>query len=119
MSGSGLDNGYALLTQRSLRLYSLFSLDRVSEKHSQFVKKHTATELSVAHYTGRIIYDTRAFTDINRDFVPPEMIETFRSSLDESIMLMFTNQLTKAGNLTMPFETVQHKDETERKSYVS
>lgn len=93
--------------------------DRVSEKHSQFVKKHTATELSVAHYTGRIIYDTRAFTDINRDFVPPEMIETFRSSLDESIMLMFTNQLTKAGNLTMPFETVQHKDETERKSYVS
>ncbi|ALC38813.1 ninaC [Drosophila busckii] len=92
-------------------------MDRVSEKHSQFVKKHTATELSVAHYTGRIIYDTRAFTDINRDFVPPEMIETFRSSLDESIMLMFTNQLTKAGNLTMPFEAVQHKDETERRSY--
>ncbi|KAI8041867.1 hypothetical protein M5D96_003162 [Drosophila gunungcola] len=79
-------------------------MDRVSEKHSQFVKKHTATEISVAHYTGRIIYDTRAFTDINRDFVPPEMIETFRSSLDESIMAMFTNQLTKAGNLTMPFE---------------
>lgn len=95
------------------------STDRVSEKHSQFVKKHTATEISVAHYTGRIIYDTRAFTDINRDFVPPEMIETFRSSLDESIMLMFTNQLTKAGNLTMPFEAVQHKDESERKSYVS
>ncbi|KAH8248818.1 hypothetical protein KR032_003465 [Drosophila birchii] len=92
-------------------------MDRVSEKHSQFVKKHTATEISVAHYTGRIIYDTRAFTDINRDFVPPEMIETFRSSLDESIMLMFTNQLTKAGNLTMPFEAVQHKDETERRSY--
>ncbi|XP_037708144.1 neither inactivation nor afterpotential protein C [Drosophila subpulchrella] len=92
-------------------------MDRVAEKHSQFVKKHTATEISVAHYTGRIIYDTRAFTDINRDFVPPEMIETFRSSLDESIMLMFTNQLTKAGNLTMPFEAIQHKDETERKSY--
>ncbi|EDW28520.1 GL18904 [Drosophila persimilis] len=92
-------------------------MDRVSEKHSQFVKKHTATEISVAHYTGRIIYDTRSFTDINRDFVPPEMIETFRSSLDESIMLMFTNQLTKAGNLTMPFEAVQHKDETERRSY--
>ncbi|XP_017859556.1 PREDICTED: neither inactivation nor afterpotential protein C [Drosophila arizonae] len=92
-------------------------MDRVSEKHSQFVKKHTATELSVAHYTGRIIYDTRAFTDINRDFVPPEMIETFRSSLDESVMLMFTNQLTKAGNLTMPFEAIQHKDESERRSY--
>ncbi|XP_049305729.1 neither inactivation nor afterpotential protein C isoform X3 [Bactrocera dorsalis] len=93
-------------------------MDRVVEKHSQFVKKHTATEISVAHYTGRIIYDTRAFTDINRDFVPPEMIESFRSSMDENIMLMFTNQLTKAGNLTMPFESVQHKPEdSQRKSY--
>ncbi|XP_067622468.1 neither inactivation nor afterpotential protein C isoform X2 [Eurosta solidaginis] len=93
-------------------------MDRVVEKHSQFVKKHTATEISVAHYTGRIIYDTRAFTDINRDFVPPEMIETFRSSMDENIMMMFTNQLTKAGNLTMPFESVQHKPEdSQRKSY--
>ncbi|XP_053960688.1 neither inactivation nor afterpotential protein C isoform X1 [Anastrepha ludens] len=93
-------------------------MDRVVEKHSQFVKKHTATEISVAHYTGRIIYDTRAFTDINRDFVPPEMIESFRSSMDENIMMMFTNQLTKAGNLTMPFESVQHKPEdSQRKSY--
>lgn len=88
--------------------------DRVVEKHSQFIKKHTATEISVAHYTGRIIYDTRAFTDINRDFVPPEMIEAFRSSCDENIMIMFTNQLTKAGNLTMNFE-VQHKSEDNKK----
>ncbi|KAL9925896.1 STKc_myosinIII_N_like and MYSc_Myo21 domain-containing protein ninaC [Glossina fuscipes fuscipes] len=93
-------------------------IDRVSEKHSQFVKKHTATEISVAHYTGRIIYDTRAFVDINRDFVPPEMIEAFRSSCDENFMVMFTNQLTKAGNLTMNFESVQHKaDDTQRRSY--
>lgn len=72
----------------------------------------------MAHYTGRIIYDTRAFTDINRDFVPPEMIETFRSSCDENIMIMFTNQLTKAGNLTMNFE-VQHKDADKKQVYVS
>ncbi|KAM7350914.1 STKc_myosinIII_N_like and MYSc_Myo21 domain-containing protein ninaC isoform 1-T2 [Cochliomyia hominivorax] len=89
-------------------------MDRVVEKHSQFIKKHTSTEISVAHYTGRIIYDTRAFTDINRDFVPPEMIEAFRSSCDENIMIMFTNQLTKAGNLTMNFE-VQHKAEDNKK----
>lgn len=90
------------------------------EKKSQFVKKHTATEITVAHYTGRIVYDTRAFTDINRDFVPPEMIEAFRSSCDENIMLMFTNQLTKAGNLTMNFEMVQHKEnDTQRRAYVS
>lgn len=73
----------------------------------------------MAHYTGRIIYDTRAFVDINRDFVPPEMIEAFRSSCDENFMVMFTNQLTKAGNLTMNFESVQHKaDDTQRRSYV-
>ncbi|XP_037816478.1 neither inactivation nor afterpotential protein C [Lucilia sericata] len=93
-------------------------MDRVVEKHSQFIKKHTATEVSVAHYTGRIIYDTRAFTDINRDFVPPEMIEAFRSSCDENIMIMFTNQLTKAGNLTMNFE-VQHKaDDNKKPAYI-
>lgn len=89
------------------------------DKHSQFIKKHTATEISVAHYTGRIVYDTRAFTDINRDFVPPEMIEAFRSSMDENIMVMFTNQLTKAGNLTMNFENVQHGEDSQRRSYVS
>lgn len=51
--------------------------------------------------------------------MPPEMIESFRSSMDENIMMMFTNQLTKAGNLTMPFESVQHKPEdSQRKSYV-
>lgn len=72
----------------------------------------------MAHYTGRIIYDTRAFTDINRDFVPPEMIETFRSSCDENIMIMFTNQLTKAGNLTMNFE-VQRKSEDKKPAYVN
>ncbi|XP_059220276.1 neither inactivation nor afterpotential protein C isoform X2 [Stomoxys calcitrans] len=93
-------------------------MDRVGEKYSQFVKKHTATEIAVAHYTGRIVYDTRAFTDINRDFVPPEMIETFRSSMDENVMIMFTNQLTKAGNLTMNFESVQHKDDdSQRRAY--
>uniref|UniRef100_T1PFP8 Myosin head n=1 Tax=Musca domestica TaxID=7370 RepID=T1PFP8_MUSDO len=92
-------------------------MDRVLEKSSQFVKKHTATEISVAHYTGRIVYDTRAFTDINRDFVPPEMIEAFRSSMDENVMVMFTNQLTKAGNLTMNFESVQHADDSQRRSY--
>lgn len=72
----------------------------------------------MAHYTGRIVYDTRAFTDINRDFVPPEMIEAFRSSMDENVMVMFTNQLTKAGNLTMNFESVQHADDSQRRSYV-
>lgn len=47
------------------------------------------------------------------------MIESLRTSLDETIVLMFTNQLTKAGNLTMAFENVEHKSDAKRRTYVS
>ncbi|XP_055920524.1 neither inactivation nor afterpotential protein C isoform X1 [Eupeodes corollae] len=94
-------------------------MDRVAEKKSQFVKKHSNTEVAVSHYTGRLLYDTRAFVDINRDFVPPEMIEALRSSLDENTVMMFTNMLTKAGNLTMPFENKEHKQaDGKRRAYI-
>lgn len=79
---------------------------------------HSNTEISVAHFTGKIIYDVRNFKDTNRDFVPPEMIESLRTSLDETIVLMFTNQLTKSGNLTMAFENVEHKSDAKRRTYV-
>lgn len=49
------------------------------------------------------------------------MIESLRTSLDETIVLMFTNQLSKCGNLTLAFDNVKHKDEEQgkRKTYVS
>ncbi|KAE8742085.1 hypothetical protein FOCC_FOCC012359, partial [Frankliniella occidentalis] len=56
----------------------------------------------VAHYTGKVTYDVRAMAAKNRDFLPPEMIETMRLSNDANIKLMFTNQLSKSGNLTAP-----------------
>lgn len=67
----------------------------------QRVSKH---EFSVAHYTGKVTYDARDMVDKNRDFVPPEMLETLRSSGNGVVKLFFTNQLTKTGNLTVAFE---------------
>lgn len=75
--------------------------DTVSRKCSQYIRQHGVSEVSVAHYTGRVTYDTTSFPEVNRDFVPPEIIETLRSSQDPHIKLMFTNQLTKCGNLTL------------------
>lgn len=95
-----------------------FSTDQVNERKSQFIKTHSNTEINVSHFTGKIVYDVRNFKDANRDFVPPEMIESLRTSLDETIVLMFTNQLTKAGNLTMAFENVEHKSDAKRRTYV-
>lgn len=60
------------------------------------------TSLVVAHYTGKVTYDVRAMPAKNRDFLPPEMIETLRQSSDNGVKLMFTNQLSKSGNLTAP-----------------
>ncbi|KAK3908653.1 Neither inactivation nor afterpotential protein C [Frankliniella fusca] len=60
------------------------------------------TTFVVAHYTGKVTYDVRAMAAKNRDFLPPEMTETLRQSNDANIKLMFTNQLSKSGNLTAP-----------------
>lgn len=60
------------------------------------------TNFVVAHYTGKVTYDVRAMAAKNRDFLPPEMIETLRQSADANVKLMFTNQLSKSGNLTAP-----------------
>ncbi|XP_055376536.1 neither inactivation nor afterpotential protein C [Condylostylus longicornis] len=91
--------------------------DAVIEKRSAYIKMQSNNEIAVAHYTGKVVYDLRVIPDQNRDFVPPEMIESLRTSLDETIKLLFTNQLTKTGNLTMDFETEQ-KQEGKQRTYV-
>lgn len=61
----------------------------------------TAKDFCVAHYTGKVMYDTYRIAEKNRDFLPPEMIETMRLSSDNILRQLFTNQLTKSGNLTL------------------
>ncbi|XP_049948905.1 neither inactivation nor afterpotential protein C isoform X1 [Schistocerca serialis cubense] len=57
-------------------------------------------EFSVAHYTGKVTYNATDMAEKNRDFLPPEMIETLRQSTDPVIRQLFTNQLSRPGNLT-------------------
>lgn len=58
-------------------------------------------EFSVAHYTGKVAYDASDMPDKNRDFLPPEMIETMRQSSHEIVKQLFSGLLTKTGNLTI------------------
>nr|CAD7585776.1 unnamed protein product [Timema genevievae] len=64
-------------------------------------------EFTVAHYTGKVTYDTTEMADKNRDFLPPEMIETLRLSSDRVVQKLFTNRLSKTGNLTR-YNTESH-----------
>lgn len=64
-------------------------------------------EFTVAHYTGKISYDLKDIPNKNRDFLPPEMIETMRLSDDGIVKQLFTNQLSKSGNLTVPSDQSQ------------
>ncbi|CAG9567458.1 unnamed protein product [Danaus chrysippus] len=65
-----------------------------------FVKLNGNHEFSIAHYTGKVNYDAREMADKNKDFLPPEMIETMRASTNLTLQQLFKNKLTKAGNLT-------------------
>lgn len=58
-------------------------------------------DFCVAHYTGKVTYETRNIPRKNRDFLPPEMIETLRTSHNGIVKQLFTNQLTRSGNLTL------------------
>ncbi|XP_031771312.1 neither inactivation nor afterpotential protein C [Apis florea] len=66
-----------------------------------YVKVVSSHEFTVAHYTGKLVYDASEIAEKNRDFLPPEMIETLRQSAIGAVKEMFTNKLTKSGNLTI------------------
>lgn len=81
-----------------------FITSSINSRGSQFIKRVTPHEFTVAHYTGRVTYDARDFPAKNRDFLPPEVVDTLRSSVDMVVKTLFTNSLTKSGNLTMAFD---------------
>ncbi|XP_076635717.1 STKc_myosinIII_N_like and MYSc_Myo21 domain-containing protein ninaC isoform X3 [Colletes latitarsis] len=78
-----------------------------------YVKPVSSHEFTVAHYTGKLVYDASEIAEKNRDFVPPEMVETLRQSSLETMKEMFTNKLTKSGNLTI---VVDHPKIAEKKT---
>ena len=77
------------------------------------IKISGAHEFTVAHYTGKLVYDASEIAEKNRDFLAPEIVETLRLSTSEVIKQLFLNQLTRTGNLTI---TVEHPKNTQSKT---
>ncbi|XP_044750969.1 neither inactivation nor afterpotential protein C [Coccinella septempunctata] len=61
-------------------------------------------EFSISHYTGTLNYNAKEMPDKNRDFLPPEIIETMRSSNNSIVKTLFSGKLNKCGNLILEFE---------------
>lgn len=61
----------------------------------------SSKSFSVAHYSGTVSYQIKDIVEKNRDFLAPEIVETMRMSKDVVIKDLFTNRLTKSGNLTV------------------
>ena len=82
-----------------------YILERINQKGKTVHVKPVGThEFTVAHYTGKLVYDASEISEKNRDFVPPEMIETLRLSESSAVKSMFVNRLTRSGNLTIVVE---------------
>lgn len=82
--------------------YVLTKIEQLS--NNVYVRPVSTHEFTVAHYTGKLVYDASEIAEKNRDFVPPETIETLRQSSLQPVKDMFTNRLTKSGNLTIVVE---------------
>ncbi|XP_031623809.1 neither inactivation nor afterpotential protein C [Contarinia nasturtii] len=80
-----------------------FITDTIGTNKNSYVQRVSGHEFSVAHYTGKVTYDARSMGDKNRDFLPPDMMETLRISSDEIVKLLFLNPLSKTGNLTVAY----------------
>ncbi|XP_066595242.1 neither inactivation nor afterpotential protein C isoform X2 [Prorops nasuta] len=112
----GKEHGlFHLLDDASRQLLdSRYILEKLKQRSPNiYVKPISSHEFTVAHYTGKLIYDGSEIAEKNRDFLPPEMIETLRLSTKKPIVEMFTNKLTKSGNLTIivdqPTQQVEKK----------
>lgn len=95
-----------------------YILEKIKEhKHGIHVKPVSSHEFTVAHYTGKVIYDASEIATKNRDFIPPEMISTMRFSSYDAVKQMFTNKLTKSGNLTIVHEHCLAAKQTSKKKW--
>lgn len=65
------------------------------------IKACNEEEFSVAHFTGKVTYNASAMVSKNRDFLPPEITDVMRFSKEDIIKQIFTNKLSKTGNVTL------------------
>ncbi|KAL3282151.1 hypothetical protein HHI36_005346 [Cryptolaemus montrouzieri] len=78
----------------------------ISNMDTGHISSSNHMEFTVNHYTGKLTYNAKEMPDKNRDFLPPEIIETLRSSNNPLVKLLFTGKLSKTGNLIVEFEDI-------------
>ncbi|CAH1975462.1 unnamed protein product [Acanthoscelides obtectus] len=85
-------------------LSSTYISDNICNQEKQKVFIYDASSFTIAHYTGKVTYNCNEMASKNRDFLPPEIIETMRMSENPIISMLFTNKLDRTGNLILSFE---------------
>ncbi|XP_030761406.1 neither inactivation nor afterpotential protein C-like isoform X2 [Sitophilus oryzae] len=81
-----------------------YVMENIQSQEFTRVQLSNSKEFSVAHYTGTVSYSAKEVADKNRDFLPPEVIETMRESENSIIKTLFSNKLNKTGNLILSFK---------------
>ncbi|XP_017777903.1 PREDICTED: neither inactivation nor afterpotential protein C [Nicrophorus vespilloides] len=81
-----------------------YVIDYLNNADHEKVKVLSQMEFSISHFTGSVSYNAKEMADRNRDFLPPEIIESLRLSKDCIIKSFFVNKLTKTGNLFTSFD---------------
>ncbi|XP_078537714.1 myosin-IIIb [Lissotriton helveticus] len=53
----------------------------------------------IQHYAGKVLYDAYGFLEKNRDTLPADIVVVLRTSENKLLQQLFSNPLTKTGNL--------------------
>ncbi|GJQ69847.1 putative myosin [Trypoxylus dichotomus] len=88
-----------------------FITDSLSTKPNTHIKTVNINEFSIAHFTGKIVYQVKDMGRDNRNFLPPEIIDVLRLSDNPLIKMFFMNKLNKTGNLNITFEEKTVKEQ--------
>ncbi|XP_061413078.1 myosin-IIIb-like isoform X3 [Lethenteron reissneri] len=72
--------------------------DNVKSKYFWRPKRMDLT-FGIDHYAGKVLYDASGFLEKNRDTLPADIVVLLRTSENMVLRLLFSNPLTKTGNL--------------------
>lgn len=89
-------NGYVV---RMLIQMIFVFVENLYSQEKRRIEIQDHSRFSVAHYTGRVTYDSKSMPEKNRDYLPPEIIETLRNSENSVVSNLFINKLNRGGNL--------------------
>ncbi|ERL92363.1 hypothetical protein D910_09677 [Dendroctonus ponderosae] len=96
-----------------------YIMDNLQRLETNRIVVKSYMEFAVAHFTGRVSYNSREMSDKNRDFLPAEVIETLRESENPIIRSLFLNKLDKTGCLVLNFDRTRRNKRTAQNKNVN